>query len=62
MKWISFNCRGMASPARKLALRRLLELEKVDVIFLQETLGDNAHISFLLEALRLGWNFHTLDD
>lgn len=29
----------MANPAKKLAFRRLLELEKVDIIFLQETLS-----------------------
>jgi len=51
MKWLSFNYRGLDIPAKKLALRRLLESEKFDVIFLQETLEDIVQIVTLLEAI-----------
>lgn len=61
MKCISFNCRGLASPAKILAFRRLLNLDKVDLIFLQETLGSNAQSCSLLKGLKLGWTFHALD-
>ena len=51
----------MASPAKKLAFRRLLEIEMVDIIFLQETLAPSDQIIPALEALALGWHFKALD-
>lgn len=39
MKCISFNCRGLASSPKKLALKQLFEVEQPDIILLQETLG-----------------------
>ena len=50
MKWMSFNCRGMANPAKTLALKRLFELEKLDVIFLQENMGNSKEVVSFLEA------------
>jgi len=52
---------GLDSPTKKLAFRILLDLEKVDVIFLQEKLGSNIQIYSLLEGLKPGWTFHALD-
>lgn len=51
----------MASPAKKLAFRRLLEIEMVDIIFLQETLAPSDQIIPALEALAPGWHFKALD-
>lgn len=39
MKMLSFNCRGLASPDKKLAMRKLFLFEPFDILFLQETLG-----------------------
>lgn len=61
MKWLSLNSRGMASLAKKLAFKRLLENEWVGVIFLQETLGLIDLVILVFESLILGWKFHALD-
>jgi len=39
MKILSFNCRGLAGPLKKSALKRVVALGHPDVILLQETLG-----------------------
>lgn len=36
MKILSFNCRGLASSSKKLALKKLVRVENRDIIFLQE--------------------------
>lgn len=38
-------------PSKKRALKRLIDLKKPDIIFLQETLGNGSNISFLLESM-----------
>jgi len=52
MKWLSFKRRGMASASKKLALCRLFEIELVDIIMLQETLGDADLINRTLTSLK----------
>ena len=61
MKCMSFNCRGFASASKKLALKRLIELEPIDIIMLQETLGKADHISHSLQAMFLNWTFSASD-
>lgn len=61
MKVISFNCRGIASLDKKLALKILLHKEQCDLVLLQETLGEVVIITPLLESMLLGWHFHALD-
>jgi exonuclease III len=61
MKLISFNYRGVASPSKKLSLKRLVDSNHPDIIFLQETLGTSYDVSTLLEALFLSWSFSSLD-
>eukprot|EP00253_Pinus_taeda_P021770 PITA_21770 len=61
MKCLSFNCRGMASASKKLALRRLFEVEPTDIIMLQETLGEAEIITNTLASLLPGWQFFTID-
>jgi len=61
MKCLSFNCRGLASASKKLALRRLIEVEPIDIILLQETLGMVDHISQSLHSMIQRWTFVALD-
>lgn len=61
MKCLSFNCRGMASASKKLALCRLFEVESMDIIMLQETQGDADPITRTLAPLKPGWHFYSLD-
>lgn len=61
MKWVSFNYRGLASPSKTLALKRLLDCEPCDIIFLQETLGMAKQITQTLQSLKPKWSFHALD-
>lgn len=58
MKWLSFNCRGMASASKKLTLHRLFDTESVDIII---TLGDADLITISLQSLKPGWHFYSLD-
>jgi len=39
MKWLALNFRGFASVAKHLSLKRLLDTQPFDIIYLQETLG-----------------------
>jgi len=61
MKILSFNCRGFASLAKKLALRRLLLSSQMDIIFLQETLCQAEPLIQSLSAWLPSWTFHALD-
>ena len=61
MKCLSFNCRGMASVSMKLALRRLFEVDPIDIILLQETLGLAEHITSSLQSISPGWTFKAMD-
>lgn len=51
MKFLSFNCRGLASTSKKLALQRLIENETIDILMLQETLGSAVSIEHTLATL-----------
>ena len=61
MKYLSFNCRGMVSASKQLALRRLFEVEPTDIIMLQETLGEADIITNTLASLLLEWQFFAID-
>lgn len=61
MKFLSFNCRGFASSAKKLALRRLLISSQVDFIFLQETLSQAETLIHTLSTWFPSWTFQALD-
>ena len=51
MKCISFNCRGLASSSKKLAMKRLTESDPIDIIMLQETLCTADQITRAMQAL-----------
>eukprot|EP00253_Pinus_taeda_P024137 PITA_24137 len=61
MKGISFNCRGLVSPDKKLALRRLCLSEKLDFLLLQETLDDGPLVNKALKSFLPDWDFFFLD-
>lgn len=61
MKLLSFNCRGVVSLSKKIALHRLVELTQPDLILLQETLGEAASIILFLEGFLKQWNFLGID-
>lgn len=57
----SWNCRGLASKPKKLALKDWIVNSKADVILLQETLGKVVDIETMLKALLPGWSFSAMD-
>jgi len=61
MKCLSFNCRGLASASKKLALKRLYESSPVDIMLLQETLGLAESITAALSSIFPGWQFTAMD-
>lgn len=61
MKIVSDNCQGLASPSKKSSLKHLLGTLDLDVIFLQETLGDYIAITHTLESMLVGWSFVAKD-
>jgi hypothetical protein len=49
---LSLNCRGLANPSMKLALKRFVEVHKLPIIFLQETMmTHNKAINYLASSL-----------
>ena len=52
---MSFNCRGLAGPLKRPAQGRVVDLEHLDVIMLQETLGVGDVIKAKLESWFQGW-------
>lgn len=61
MKVLPFNCRGISSPEKKLVLRRFLQKEPIDLVFLQETLVAADIISPLMESMLPRWHFQAID-
>eukprot|EP00253_Pinus_taeda_P010674 PITA_10674 len=57
----SWNCRGLASKPKKLALRDWLQNSKSDILFLQETLGKGSEVESMLKSLLPGWSFSAID-
>eukprot|EP00253_Pinus_taeda_P015506 PITA_15506 len=58
---LSWNCRGLASKPKKLALKELIFRYNPDILFLQETLGKSVEVEFMLKSILLGWSFHAID-
>jgi hypothetical protein len=51
MKILSYNCRGVEIPHKKYDLYRLVKLNYPNIIFLQETMGEEAVVILWLEAI-----------
>lgn len=61
MKILSFNYRGLESTHKKSSLKRMVSRLKLDVLFLQETMGTNDSIQLMLQSLLSGWDFLVMD-
>ena len=61
MKLMSFNCWGLAGPHKISTLKRVVGLEHLGILLLQETLGVGDVVKTKLENWFLGWDFTTLD-
>ena len=61
MKIMSLNCQGLAGPHKRSTLWMVVDLEHLDVILLQETLGVGDVVKCRLESWFPSWNFETLD-
>jgi len=57
----SWNCRGLASKPKKLALKEWLQKSNSDIIFLQETFGKGSEVESCLKSLLPGWFCHAID-
>ena len=57
MKFLSFNCQGLAIPFKKSSLKRLVLRTKPEIIFLQETMGVSEVIKGVLLSLLPEWDF-----
>lgn len=58
---LSYNCKGLANPDKRLALKELIAQKPIDIIFLQETLGDGESVAKTLNSFLPNWTFITLD-
>ena len=58
---MTLNCHGLASKPKKLAVCRLVEDQHIDVLFLQESMGNGVLFADELESMLKGWNFLSLD-
>ena len=58
---MSLNVRGLASLPKKLAVRRLIDLHSVDVLFIQETMIEGGVLVQDLELMIHGWQFISVD-
>ena len=58
---MTLNCRGLASKPTKLAICRLVSDQSMDVLLLQETMGDGILFAGNMELLLPGWNFCSVD-
>ena len=58
---MTLNCRGLASIPKKLAVCRLVDEQFIDVLFLQETMGDGVIFVGELDSMLKGWRFVSVD-
>jgi len=61
MIFFSWNCRGLASKPKKLALKELSQRHNPNVLMLQETLGTSEEVLSSLKSLLQGWHFQVVD-
>ena len=59
MKFISFNYKGLVNPSKKSSFKHLVQSVELDLIFLQETLGDWEVVKASLKGLLRGRLFET---
>ena len=54
---LSFNARGLGSPPKLKALKRMVIILKPTIIFIQESMMEGEKSKEVLEAWLKGWNF-----
>ena len=57
----TLKCRGLASSPKKIIVRRLVEDQNIDVLFLQEIMGNGLCLAAEMESMFVGWIFISLD-
>ena len=58
---MTLNCHGLASKPKKLAVCRLVEDQHIDVLFLQESMGNGTLFADEPESMMSGWTFLSMD-
>ena len=58
---MTLNCWGLFSFAKKLEVKRLIEQQSLDLIYLQETMCDGDELVKDMELLLKGWLFISVD-
>lgn len=61
MIFLSYNCRGLASPQKKSSIKRMIALIDPQIILLQETMGLSDKVKAALESWLPGWAFEAVD-
>ena len=61
MKILSFNYCGLAGPHKRSALWRVVEVDRPEIMLLQEMMGAGVEVKAKLETWFGGWCFETLD-
>ena len=61
MIFMTLNCRGLASKPKKLAICILVEEQHIDIVFLQESMGNGVLLVEEMESILKGWTFSSLD-
>ena len=58
---MTLDCRGLVSKPKKLAVCKLVEDQHIDVLFLQESMGNGNLFVDELESMMSGWTFLSVD-
>ena len=51
MKLLSLKCRGLESTRKKLAVKRMISVQALEVILIQETMGPELEVENLLSSI-----------
>jgi exonuclease III len=60
IKCFSFNCRGLVVSLKRPSLKRVIDSEHLDILLLQEKMGEGEEVKYRLISLLRGWNFESL--
>ena len=58
---MTLNCQGLTSFPKKLEVKRLIEQQSLDIIFIRETMCDGVDLVKDMELLLKGWLFISVD-
>jgi exonuclease III len=60
--FLSLNCRGLANPSNKLAIKWLVDLHQPSVLLLQEIIMEGEKAMLTLYSSLSGWDFFTVGE